>query len=191
MGRLVKRAREQLNPAQQAQYDRIAKTRKPGADGQIGGPFDVWIRSPEFAERMVSFGTFIWGRTTLHRGLVELAICITGRFWQSNVEWVAHAQMALDNGVSQAVLDDVFAQRRPSTTANADELIVYDVSVALHETHELPMPLYKQCVERFGEQGLVEIIATIGFYTTVSMTLNAFNVDVGAGITSPFPKPAD
>jgi 4-carboxymuconolactone decarboxylase len=188
MGRLVKKRRAELTPEQQAQYDRIAKTRTPDAEEQLGGPFDVWVRSPEFAQRMVSDGTFIWGRTTLHRGLVELAICVTGRFWESNVEWVAHAQMARDNGIDQAVLDDVFARRRPIATASADELLVYDVSVALHETHELPRPLFDRAVARFGERGLVEIIATIGFYTTVSMTLNAFNVDVGPGITPPFPK---
>lgn len=190
MGRLIKKSRAQLDEKQQEQYDRIGRTRAPGADGQIGGPFDVWIRSPEFAERMVSFGTFIWGRTTLTRGLVELAIIVTGRFWQSNVEWVAHAKMALDNGIAQQVIDDVFAQRRPQNVS-ADELIVYDVSVAMHETHELPIALYRQAVARFGEQGLVEILATIGFYTTVSMTLNAFNVDVAAGVTPPFPKVAD
>jgi 4-carboxymuconolactone decarboxylase len=39
----------------------------------------------------------------------------------------------------------------------------------------------------FGERGLVEIIATIGYYTTVAMTLNAFEVELEEGIKAPFP----
>jgi 4-carboxymuconolactone decarboxylase len=42
----------------------------------------------------------------------------------------------------------------------------------------------------FGEQGLVEMMATIGYYTTVSMTLNAFEVPVAEGVEPPFEREA-
>jgi len=58
----------------------------------------------------------------------------------------------------------------------------------LHETHQLPLGLYQRVVSSFGERGLVEIIATIGYYTFVSMTLNAFEVEV-PGVKPPFPLP--
>ena len=187
MSRLILKTRAELNDLQRDEFDSIARFRQPGTDGQFGGPFDVWLRSPEFAKRMVSFGTFIWNRTTLPRGLIELAIIVTARYWQSNVEWVAHARLALDNGIAQWVVDDVFAHRRP-TNASSDELVVYDVAQALHETHELPRPVYDRAIAAFGEQGLVEIIATVGYYTTVSMTLNAFVVPTAPGQATPFPK---
>ena len=136
---------------------------------------------------MLSFGNFIWQRTSLERRLVELAICVTGRFWRSNVEWVAHARMAKEHGVSEATLDDVM-NLRPPTGAPADEQLVVEVSRALHETHELPRELYDRAVSEFGEQGLIELIATIGYYTTVSMTLNAFDIPVAEGEETPFPR---
>jgi hypothetical protein len=40
----------------------------------------------------------------------------------------------------------------------------------------------------FGEQGVVEMIATIGYYTMVSMTLNTFDIGVGPGVETPFPR---
>ena len=137
MSRLAKKTRDELTPEQQEQFDRLTRMRKPDADGQIGGPFDVWIRSPELAKRAVSLGNFIWERTTLDRGLVELGILVTGRFWRSNVEWVAHKRLALDNGITEEVVADVFEQRRPES-AKPDELLVYDISHSLHETHEVP-----------------------------------------------------
>ena len=186
MSRLVLKKSEELTPQQREQYERIARFRKPGANGAFGGPFDPWIRSPEVARRAVSWGNFIWERTTLDRRLVELAIIVTARFWQSNVEWVSHTRMARENGVTQEVIDAVFAQRRPDK-APVDELLIYDVCRTLHETHQLPPDLYQQAVGLFGERGLVEIIATIGYYTFVAMTLNAFDVGLQAGVNAPFP----
>jgi 4-carboxymuconolactone decarboxylase len=187
MTRLMNKSIQELTPQQREQYERIGRFRKPGPDGSYGGPFDPWIRSPELARRAVSWGNFIWERTTLERRLVELAIIVTARFWQSNVEWVSHSRMALENGVSQDVIDAVFAQRRPAQ-APKDELTVYDVCGSLHETHRLAPDLYKRAVELFGERGLVEIIATIGYYTFVAMTLSAFDIGLAEGSSVPFPR---
>lgn len=187
MSRLTTKRPDDLTPEQREQYDRIARFRKPGDDGSIGGPFDPWIRSPEVARRAVSLGNFIWERTTLERRIVELAIIITARHFRSNVEWVAHARMAKEQGVAEQVIDDVFARRRPEGAPD-DELLTYDVVTALHETHELPIELYRRAVDSFGEQGLMELIMTIGFYGFVSLTLNAFNVPVAEGAETPFPR---
>ncbi|MGA3084031.1 MAG: carboxymuconolactone decarboxylase family protein [Thermodesulfobacteriota bacterium] len=186
MTRLINKNPEEMTPEELAQHQRIGKFRPLKPDKSYGGPYDPWIRSPELAKRAVSFGTFIWGRTTLERRLIELAIIITGRFWEANVEWVSHSRMALEYGVTQEVIDAVFEQRRPEK-APEDEKVVYDVCQALHETHQLPMNLYQKAVGLFGERGLVEIIATIGYYTLVAMTLNAFNVGLAEGVKAPFP----
>lgn len=187
MTRLINKLPDDLTPEQREQYDRISRFRKPSENGAFGGPFDPWIRSPEVAKRAVSWGNFTWERTTLDRRLVELAIIVTGRFWHSNVEWVSHCRLALENGVTQELIDSVFTERRP-VKAREDELLVYDVCRALHETHQLPLGLYKKAVGLFGERGLVEIISTIGYYTFVCMTLNAFDIGLPDGIKAPFPS---
>ncbi|MEZ5561117.1 MAG: carboxymuconolactone decarboxylase family protein [Pseudomonadales bacterium] len=185
--RLQPKSFDELTPEQQAQYQRIARTRKPSADGQFGGPFDPWIRSPEVAQRAMSLGNFIWERTSVGRRIVELAIIVTGRHWRSNVEWVAHARMAREQGVSEEVIQAVFEQRMP-TQAPDDEKLTIEVCRALHETHDLPLGLYRRAIAEWGEQGLMDIIQTIGFYTFVSMTLNAFNIPTGEGDPTPFPR---
>ena len=185
MSRLTKKSADELTDAQREQFERISRFRKPRADGQIGGPFDPWIRSPEVARRALSLGNFVWERTTLPRRIVELAIVVTARFWRSNVEWVAHARMARENGVAQAVLDAVFDQQTPES-APVDELLTIAVCRAIHEEHQLPADIYQRAVDEFGEQGLVEMIMTIGYYTFVSMTLNAFEIEVAQGEDTPF-----
>lgn len=185
--RLLPKTFEDLDPAQQEQYERISRARKPRADGQFGGPFDAWLLSPEVARRAMSTGNFIWERTSVGRRIVELAIIVTGRHWRSNVEWVAHERMAREQGVSDEVIQAVFEQRLPDR-APADELVTIKVCRALHETHDLPLDLYREAVALWGERGLMEIIQTIGFYTFVSMTLNAFNIPTAEGDPTPFPR---
>jgi 4-carboxymuconolactone decarboxylase len=188
--RLKPKSYAELTPAQQAQFDRIKRVRQPRPDGQFGGPFDPWIRSPEVAQRAISLGNFVWERSSVGRRIVELAIIVTGRHWRSNVEWVAHARLAREQGVSDEVIQAVFEQRMPEN-APADEKLTIAVCRALHETHELPIELYRQAVDLWGEQGLMDIIQTIGFYTFVSMTLNAFDIPTEAGEPTPFPRKQD
>jgi 4-carboxymuconolactone decarboxylase len=185
--RLTPKTFAELTPEQQQQYERIKRARQPRADGQFGGPFDPWIRSPEVAQRAMSLGNFIWERTSVGRRIVELAIIVTGRHWRSNVEWVAHARMAREQGVSDDVIQAVFDRRMPDN-APEDEKLTIAVCRALHETHDLPKPLYDRAIALWGEQGLMDIIQAIGFYSFVSMTLNAFDIPTGPGDPTPFPR---
>ncbi len=187
MSRLTKKTRSELSPEQQQQFDRLEKMRSPDRDGQIGGPFDAWIRSPELCHRAVSLGNFIWQRTTLDRGLVELSILVTARFWRSNVEWVSHERMAKEYGISDEVIADIFAESRPRA-GSQKELLIYDIATSLHRNHEVEKGLYDQAVATFGEQGLIELIMTVGFYTFVSMTLNTFDIETAEGEPTPFPR---
>ena len=190
MSRLSVKKRDELTDEQREQFDRIASFRKPGPAGGFGGPFDPWLRSPELARRNIAMGNFLWERTSLDRRIVEFAICVTARFWRSNVEWVAHARAALEHGVRQQTLDAIMDRQLPPN-APGDEKLAYQVCIALHETHELLRPLYDRAVEVFGEQGLVEIVAVIGYYTSVSMTLNAFEIQMPGIDKQPFERNAD
>jgi len=185
--RLTPKTFEELTPESQQQYERIRRSRKPRSDGQFGGPFDPWIRSPEVALHALRVGNYIWERTSVGRRIVELAIIVTGRHWRSNVEWVAHARMARAQGISDDVIQAVFERRMPEN-APEDEKLTIEVCRALHETQDLPIDLYRRAVALWGERGLMDIIQTIGYYAFVSMTLNAFDVPTADGEPTPFPR---
>ena len=185
--RLQTKIPDDLNEAQREEYDDLVRWRTPQPDGSIGGPFDAWLLSPELSQRLRGLATMLWNRTTLDRGLVELAICITGRHWEANVEWAAHAPRAIEYGIASEVLDAVFEERRPDF-APAEQVLLYDVCTVLHRERRLPAALEAEAVAVFGEQGLVELISVIGFYTLVSMTLNAFEIPVAPGLETPFPR---
>ena len=173
-----------FTPEQRAEYAAFTAARTPLPDGSLGGPFDPWMTNPELFKRLTGLGGMLWSRTSLDRGLVELAICITAKFWESNLEWGAHAPRAIEYGIPREALDSILAGRRPKGWA-AHELI-YDIAMSMHQRHKLPRLIYDDAVKVFGERGLAELMAVIGYYTLVSMTLNVFEVQAGPDLEAPF-----
>ena len=80
MSRLPSMSRDELTSEQRDEYDDLARTRTPRADGTIGGPFDAWLLSPELSHRLRGLAVMRGERTSPDRGRVELAIPITGRY---------------------------------------------------------------------------------------------------------------
>ncbi|MEM7079354.1 MAG: carboxymuconolactone decarboxylase family protein [Pseudomonadota bacterium] len=188
MARLQRKTFEELTEAQQEIFNNIVENRpvKP-SDGHIGGPFDIWVRSPEMGRRMVGLGGFYRFRTHVDRRYIELAILVTGAHWQAQFEWYAHEPMARDAGVPEAVIAAIKAGTAPDFDDPGDEA-TYHLVHQLHNDHKASDAAYAAAVEQFDEVGVAEIVGVAGFYVSVSMTLNAFDVDLPEGAEYPFPR---
>jgi len=142
----------------------------PGAK-TIGSPFNVYLRSPELAQALRPLGEQIRFKSSLPARLNEFAILVTARHWTSQYEWYAHHRLALKAGLAASVAEDLAQGRRPAGMQE-DEAIVYDFCHQLHNRHEVSDATFKAAVERFGERGVVDLIAVNGYYSLVSMILN-------------------
>lgn len=169
---------EELTAEQQALSEAIksgprAKLKTSGASkpGPLGGPFNVWLRSPNIGNLIQKLGEEIRFRSSLPPRLNEMAILITARQWTSQYEWYAHHKLALEAGLDPAIADAIARGRRPEKMGE-DERIVYDFSTELHETKAVSDANYKAAFDKFGERGVVDLIAVNGFYGLVSMCLN-------------------
>jgi 4-carboxymuconolactone decarboxylase len=47
-------------------------------------------------------------------------------------------------------------------------------------------PVYARALEVLGLTSLVELVGILGYYTLISMTINAFEVPLPAGVSDPF-----
>ena len=159
---------DQLDPQQRAVADRILKVSSLG----ISGPYNPMLRSPVFADRMVNLLDYLRFNTSVPRRLNEFAILIQGRLWTSQVEWVAHAPLALKAGIAQATLDDLQANRRPASM-QPDEAVVYDLCMELSITHQLSPATFQRARAILGDQQIVDLVAVSGTYMTVAMLLAA------------------
>jgi 4-carboxymuconolactone decarboxylase len=173
----------EMNPAQKRVHDQIVA----GKRGRFGGPFQLLIRAPEICEYASKLGEHLrWG-TSLPDRLSELAIITTARFWRAQYEWYAHAPLAEKAGVPAAAIEAIRTGGTPVFTAK-DEALVYRICSELFRTQRLSEGSFNEAVTAFGEQGLVEIIAIIGYYTLIGNTLNAFQVALPEGEAVPFPE---
>lgn len=182
MSRIPDLQPDAMTKEQRAVYEEIAS----GPHGRVVGPYPAWLQSPELARRARALSEFIRFKGSLPRRLSELAILVTGRYWKAEFEFHAHARLARKAGVDDTVIAAIAQQRRPDF-AQADEETVYDVCTELYETRRLSDATYTRAVEALGLPALVELIATAGYYAMVSLTLNAFQVPLPPGESSPFP----
>ncbi len=186
MGRLTRKQLSELTEDQQAVFEEIVANRpvKP-KDGHIGGPFDIWLRSPEMGHRLVALGGFFRFRTSVDRRYIELAILVTGQHWQAQFEWYAHEPMARDAGVPEAVIQAIKVGAKPELDDAGDQA-TYQLASEIHQTHQVSQATYDRAVAEFGEMGVAELIGLCGFYGLVSMTLNTFDVELPPGAENPF-----
>src|SRR5713226_4657959 len=166
----------EMTPAQKRVHDLIVAGRR----GRFGGPFQLLIHAPEICEHAAQLGEHLrWG-TSLPDRLSELAIITTARFWRAQYEWYAHAPLAEKAGVPRAAIEAIRTAGTPLFTAK-DETLVYRICSEIFRTQRLSDDSFSEAVGALGEQGLVEVIAIIGYYTLIGNTLNVFQVGLLAG----------
>ena len=155
-----------------------------GPRGSVRGPFAALMRSPVVADRVQSLGEYLRFQSSIPPALNELAICITARDWTAQYEWYAHARLALQAGLPQAILDAVAAGREPAGM-DADQRLVWNFCTEMHRDRGVSDATYAATKARFGEQGVVDLIAVSGYYTLVGMTLNISRVPLPEGVETP------
>lgn len=182
---------ENLTPEQRALADAIRsgprgaiQNSAAARPGPLGGPFNVFLRSPGVGHIIQSLGAEIRFRSSIPPKLNELAIITTARHWSCQYEWFAHHRLALEAGLNPAIGQDIARGRRPRKMSQ-DEAIVYNFSRELHQTHGVSDTTYKAAFDRFGERGVMDLIAVNGYYGLVSMTLNVDRTPLPGGVAPP------
>lgn len=171
---------DEMNDAQRRLYDSVVS----GPRGRMIGPLRAVIHSPELAALWSNFGEYLRYRTCLPSAHKELAILVTARRWTSQVEWWVHAKAAEKAGIAEAVIAAIHAGQAPAF-ADPAEADIYEYARQMQMTGMVGQEVYDRVVARHGVQGVVELTAVIGYYTMVSMTLNAHEIPLPEGETPP------
>jgi 4-carboxymuconolactone decarboxylase len=146
-----------------------------GPRGNVIGPLRAVLHSPELADRWQSLGEYLRFNCSLPLDLRELAIICAGRYWNSQLEWQVHARVARDAGIAAEIIEAIRTATIPTFT-KADEAAVYRLTRELLHSAHASDEAYDAVRERFGIQGVVDLVALVGYYSMVAMTLNAHAV---------------
>lgn len=154
--------------------------------GGLRGPFNALMRSPDVGNRVQHVGGYVRFSSCIGPKLTELGICMVGRKWTAQYEWYAHRALAEKAGLAPAILDAIAEGRQP-TGMDADETIVYNFAKELLDTTVVGDLNYNAMKDRFGEQGVIDLICALGYYSLVSMVLNVAQVQLPPD-AKPLPK---
>jgi 4-carboxymuconolactone decarboxylase len=157
-----------------------------GPRGALVSPFIPLMRSPELMGHAQRMGEYLRYRSALPLRLSELAILITARAWSQQVEWAIHAPIAQREGVAPEVIEAI-AQRRAPPGLSGDEAAVHAFCTELQRDQAVSDASWADAVRRFGERGAVDLLGITGYYTFLSMVMNAARTEVPASSAARLP----
>jgi 4-carboxymuconolactone decarboxylase len=160
-------AREAMDDAQRAAADELIAGPRKG----VKGPFIPLLRSPALMARLQKVGEYLRFESALPRRLTELVTLVVSRAWTQQFEWFTHVPLALAAGTSRETVEALREGRRPDAMSREEEL-AYDFTTELLETRGVSDATYRRCAEALGERGVVDLVALVGYFATVSMVLN-------------------
>ena len=121
MARLQFPTVDEMTPEQRNVHDEVVS----GIRGRLVGPLRAVIHSPDLARRWSRLGEYLRFSTCLPKKLNELAIIVTGRRWNSQLEFLIHAEAAKAAGLDPASIEAIRVGEAP-TFADEAEAEIYE-----------------------------------------------------------------
>jgi 4-carboxymuconolactone decarboxylase len=170
-------APEDLTPDQKRMVDGISAG--PRGAG-LRGPFKALLRSPDLGDRIQRVGAYVRYHSVIPQALNEMAILQAGRHWNAQYEFYAHRELGLKAGMRPEIADAIALGKRPDPM-DPDETIVFEFADALLKTTQVPDAQFAAIKDRWGEQGVLDLVGAVGYYSMVSMILNVDRVQLPPG----------
>jgi alkylhydroperoxidase family enzyme len=161
-----------------SRYERepLAERIRRERGGKLLNLYRMLLHSPPLAEGWLAFFTAVRQKGTLagrHRELAILRIAVLNG---ADYEFDAHVPFALKEGLHQAQLDALRANRAPEGLTEADRAVIDYADAMTREVH-VGDDVFARARAQFAERDLVELTVTIAGYNCVSRFLEAMRID--------------
>jgi len=153
-----------------------------GQRGNMQGPYNVLLRSPELGQLAQAFGAHTRFNSSLPLQLNELAILLIARDWTAQFVWWAHRRIAEDAGLPVALVQAISNQTTIPKNLPDDVIAVFEFCKELIKTRKVSDSAFAHVVKHFGERGVVDLMATMSYYTLVCMSLNVDDYPLPDGV---------
>ena len=189
MTRLPLLREEQLDEAQKAIYDGIAKGPRASGpqrfrlrhdDGSLTGPFNALLFAPRVGAALSGVGEAVRYGTGLSDRVRELAILAVAAARRVDFEWYAHEPIARAAGIDDAVIAELKAGGTP-VLHDPTEAAGMALVAALVAGEAVGDSLYARAEAALGTDGVVELTTLVGYYLTLALLLDVFAVGVPEG----------
>lgn len=168
------KSKDQLAPKDQAIAEAVVASR-----GGIQGPFTMLLHAPQLASHLVNVGGYIRFQGSLDMRVRVLAAMVVAREFEAVYVWGAQTGSARRQGVPETTIAAI--REKHSKGVPPEDAQIIDFTRALLQKHRVDRALFDAVRARFGDEQLVELTGTIGYYSMLAMTVNACELEAGAG----------
>lgn len=162
-------APDPMTEEQSTAAERLLKSR-----GHLRGPLAVWLNAPAVAIAAGDLGDVLRFRSVIPEDLKEIAILATAAHWRAEHARSAHAKLAIQAGVDSLAVEAI--ARRGEPKLSGMQGAVCDFARSLLETGAVGEDAYARVSSALDETQCVELVALIGYYSLVALSLNAFQI---------------
>lgn len=121
-------------------------------------------------------------------GEAQIPVLVAGREFDQPYEWSLHEMQAVATSLDPAIID-VIRYNRPLTRLNAKDAAMVQVGRQIFRTHRLDAATYAHALSVLGEKNLVDVVALMADYASVSVSLTVFNQQMPPGFKQFLPLP--
>jgi 4-carboxymuconolactone decarboxylase len=155
-------------------FDSIVESR-----GAVQGPFTMFLHCPEMAGRVAHLGAFVRFEGSLDMRVRVLAAMTVARELDAAYVWGAQTNGARRLGVPESTITAI--REKTSQGLPPEDAQVVDFTRELMRRHRVDEATAQALRRRFGDDGFIQLAGSIGYYAMLSMTVNACELEAGAG----------
>ena len=158
--------RQGLSPEQQETFDWVVESR-----GSMIRPYEVLLHAPGIARPAAELGAQIRYQSSLSDHDRELVIITAAVVHGCGFEWDSHVALALAAGVR----DEVVAHLRDAGEVELTEVekLIIGFVRELCSQSTVSEERFARALDHLGEPGVVELSATVGYYTFLAFVMGA------------------
>lgn len=156
-------------------YDFTMKLR-----GSVPGPHKIWLVNPALSKTIVPTGAYFQTQSTLSKGEIEIATAVVTGRWRAAYATYEHEMIGEELGHLPPEQVEALIAGLPTSFDDPRQQVVYDLALTVVGPNVVPKGLYRRAKALLGDAGIVDVTVLLGWFTMVSLTLNAFDVPSNA-----------
>ena len=174
-GRFIETPVDQMPDDMKKAYDLTMRLR-----GLVPGPHKIWLANPTLSETIVPTGAYFQTQSTLTKAEIEIATNVINGRWRAAYGNYEHEKIGVEKGGLAPDRVAALIAGLPTSFEDPRQQVVYELAVTLAAANIVPLGLYRRARDLLGDKGIVDVTTLMGWFTTVSLTLMAFDVPSNA-----------
>jgi 4-carboxymuconolactone decarboxylase len=174
-GRYVETPVAAMPPEMRSAYDHTLRLR-----GVVPGPHKIWLANPKLSKAVVGTGAYFQTDSSLSKAEIEIVTNVINGRWLAAYGNYEHEKIGVELGGLEPRKVEALIAGLPVSFDDPRQQVVYELAATLAQPRVVPAGLYRRAKETIGDQGVVDVTVLMGWFTSVSLTLAAFDVPANA-----------